>query len=229
MRVRVAYTLDRMERSLRHLLGGGEAIGRDALALQQLAPLTRNYMPWSTFAMRPRAITTVLNDVILNHRRHVVECGGGLSTVYLARLLQEQDAGHVTTIDHDRGWLDTLTGMLGPDLRERVTLVHAPLEASQFEGHGSDWYSSGALEEIVGGIDLLVVDGPPAHDLPLARYPAVPFFWPRLAPDCTIVCDDIRRRGEQMVVGRWEREKGLTFDRLYRDGGIAVTRSTYMR
>ena len=226
---RYAYTLGRIARSVRHLLGGGAAIERDVLAMAQLAPLTDGYLPWSTFAMRPQAITAVLNDVVLGQRRHIVECGGGLSTVYIARLLEHHDVGHVTTIDHDRAWLEALERMLGPSLTRRVRLVYAPLERSPLELGAEDWYSTAALDTIDSGIDLLVVDGPPAHDRPLARYPAVPYFWPRLAPGCTIVCDDIRRRGEREVISRWESEKGLSFDRLYRDGGIAITRARFMR
>ena len=64
-------------------------------------------------------------------------------------------------------------------------------------------------------IDLLVVDGPPAHAAShgLARYPALPLLADRLAPGGTVVPDDAERPGQQEVLRRWERETGLGFDR----------------
>ena len=75
-------------------------------------------------------------------------------------------------------------------------------------------------------IDLLLVDGPPAYAAghELARYPALPVLYDRLAPGATVVLDDVERAGEQEVLRRWERETGLDFDRRAADAGVAVAR-----
>ena len=97
---------------------------------------------------------------------------------------------------------------------------------------GLRWYDEAALadglrEALQGDpIDLLVVDGPPAHAVGhgLARYPALPALEDRLAPGATVVLDDAERPGEQEVLRRWERETGLSFDSGAERGGVAVAR-----
>jgi len=45
--------------------------------------------------MRPSAVVSLLNDVMnVNRRRSVVGCGAGVSTMYLARVLETVD-GHL--------------------------------------------------------------------------------------------------------------------------------------
>ena len=63
--------------------------------MQILAPLTTAYQPWSIFAIRPSGLVKVLNEIVINRRRCIVECGGGISTVYIAKLLQQQGQGHL--------------------------------------------------------------------------------------------------------------------------------------
>ena len=46
----------------------------DILALQYLGPLSQVYLPWSKSAMRPSAITGILNEIIVNNRLCVVVC-----------------------------------------------------------------------------------------------------------------------------------------------------------
>jgi hypothetical protein len=201
---------------------------RDMLAIQVLAPLSSNYLPWSQAAMRPSAIVAVLNDIIINNRTHVVECGGGISTFYIARLLRER-GGHIHTIEHDAGWAGILQQALEAEgLGDYATVIFAPLARSSHSLDGNQWYAEDKLRCLVEsrGIDLLVVDGPPAYgqELRYARYPAVPFFKSALADDYTVVLDDINRQGEQEILQRWEQKLGITFDRRFVDGTIGVGR-----
>jgi predicted O-methyltransferase YrrM len=204
---------------------------KDLLAMHALSALSQSYLPWSHGAMRPSAVLTVLNDVMVNGRRRVVELGGGVSTFYLARMLR-RTGGRLVTVEHDEDWV----GLLDKQLREEgladvVTVIHAPLapSAHAWSGDSGGWYDEDRLAEVraAGDIDLLLVDGPPAvppasrH----ARYPALPFFAEALAVDHTVVLDDIDRRGEQEIVRRWQAEHGLAFDRRFIHGTIAIGRS----
>ncbi|NOX50787.1 MAG: class I SAM-dependent methyltransferase, partial [Gammaproteobacteria bacterium] len=76
----------------------------DGKALQQLNPLIEGYMPWSGSAMRPCALVAVLNDIIVNRRKCIVECGGGISTIFIGRLLNRTSDAHLYTIEHDKEW-----------------------------------------------------------------------------------------------------------------------------
>ena len=109
-----------------------------------------------------------------------------------------------------------------------VVVVEAPLLEHPAADERLGWYDEAAvaagLDMAFGGepIDLLIVDGPPAFAAGhgTSRYPALPVLRKRLAPGATVVLDDIERPGEQVVLERWEREFGLTFDR--RLAGVAM-------
>src|SRR5690348_12241875 len=133
---------------------------RDMLAIQALAPLSPSYLPWSQAAMRPSAVVAVLNDIVINNRSHVVECGGGVSTFYIARLLRER-GGHLYTIEHDADWARLLEQSLQAEgLGDHANVVFAPLARSSHSLEDTPWYSEEKLSCVVNSpIDLLVVDG----------------------------------------------------------------------
>jgi predicted O-methyltransferase YrrM len=202
----------------------------DTHALTALAPLAHRYVPWNAYALRPAALVAVLNDVVANRRTHVVECGGGVSTVFIARLLAER-GGRLQTIEDDERWAAALAQQLAAEgLDQHAGVIHAPLEptAAGWPGEAARWYRTAELDAaITDPIDLLLVDGPAAYARPTqhARYPAVPYFRRLLASDSTVVLDDVFRRGERDVLDRWEREFELQFERRYLRGRIAIARS----
>lgn len=177
--------------------------------------------------MRPSGVVTLLNDIVINNRKRIVECGGGVSTLYMARLLTSR-GGHLFTIEEDRHWSEMLGAMLDEQgLHDQVSIIVAPMAPTELGLDGNGWYSQSMLEPLLHGppIELLVVDGPQATErrTRMARYPAMPFFAPNLSPECTVVLDDIGRRGEQDVILRWEQEHGRRFSRRFFRGGIAIS------
>jgi predicted O-methyltransferase YrrM len=205
--------------------------GKDSLAMLALGPLSQAYLPWSGYAMRPSGVVKILNEMVINQRSTVVECGAGLTTVYIASLLRQRGVGHLSTIEHDAAWLDVVRGLLvQAGLESYVTLIHAPLVGCELSLDGADWYDRAAIAAAIGDreIDLLVVDGPPAYDAArqFARYPAAVYFQPNFAGDFAIVLDDIDRVGEQRILAEWERLiPGLEVKRLELDGGVAICSS----
>jgi predicted O-methyltransferase YrrM len=206
-------------RRVLELLWAAAASAQDATALQALSKLPGPYTPWTTIAMRPSGVATLVNEAMLNGRRQIVECGPGVSTIFLARLLR-QEGGHLYTIEEDGRWAERVSGWLAREgTAENITVIHAPLVED-------GWYAHEPLETIPGGIDLLVVDGPKAFapESTLARYPALPFFAPKLTTDATVILDDIDRGGERQVVARWESEFGRHFEMRYPYDNLAVSR-----
>jgi predicted O-methyltransferase YrrM len=181
-----------------------DASAHDALALQELAPLGGEALPWTEFSMRPAVIAAIVSDIIIHERRSIFECGSGNSTVFVARLLARVGTGHIVSFEHDERWA-ALTGRLlaREGLEGVATVVRAPLS--------DGWYGLRPLE--AGSVDLLIVDGPPSRVEASGqdRYPALPFFYDSLAPGATILLDDAQRPGEQAVLARWENDYGLTF------------------
>src|SRR3954454_2746330 len=135
---------------------------KDVLAMQALAPLSSGYLPWSQAAMRPSGLVAVLNDIVINNRSSVVECGGGVSTFYIARLLKSR-GGHIYSIENDETWANLLQKSLDDEgLHEQATVVYAPLAKTQYSWDGAQWYDEKKLAPIIAGpkVDLLLVDGP---------------------------------------------------------------------
>ncbi|MDT4907325.1 MAG: hypothetical protein QOI69_566 [Pseudonocardiales bacterium] len=159
--------------------------------------------------MRPAGLVLVCNDIVQRGRTRIVECGSGISTVILARLLRERgDGATITSLEHDAGWAALVTDMLRREsLGDVAQVVHAPLEGDPA------WYARSALAETPDHVDLLVVDGPPAHAAGhgLRRAPALGAFAPRLTRTATVVLDDVNRPGEREVLTGWESETAWRF------------------
>ncbi len=202
----------------------------DTLALQILAPLSTTYQPWNPSALRPSALVKILNEIMLNRRSCIVECGGGISTIYIAKVLKQQRNGHLYTLEDNLDWIEILKPLLEEQgLSEYVTIVPAPLVTCQWALDNNLWYDLSLFRSHVeaGTIDLLIVDGPPAHDRPrrFSRYPALPALRDFFAPNLTIVLDDINRSSEAEIVVKWANEFGLTFEKYLYDGDIAIART----
>jgi hypothetical protein len=178
-------------------------IEADLHAWQILAPLlTRDpYLPWTSGSMRPAALVTVCNAVVHGRRTRIVECGSGMSTVVLARLLRERGEGGLVALEHDKHWAALVEEQLrSEDLSDIARVHYAPL------GNDPPWYDLHDSDRLPDEVDLLIVDGPPAFDPghETRRAPALPWFADRLVPGATVILDDIDRDGEREVLSRWE-------------------------
>src|ERR1043165_4923323 len=148
-----------IHRILNKYLLDGMRDRKDMLAMQALGPLSLTYLPWSQAAMRPSGLVAVLNDIVINRRSHIVECGSGISTFYIARLLKER-GGHLHTIEHDADWARILDQALQAEgWGAFASVVFAPLAESSCSLDGSFWYAKDKLRCLASGshIDLLVV------------------------------------------------------------------------
>lgn len=192
----------------------------DLHAWHVLRPLldVGGYLPWSTGAMRPAGLVVVCNEIVSAGRTRVVECGGGASTVLLARLLRERGAGSLVAVEHDAAWAELVRDLLRREaLDDLARVVHAPLEGDP------PWYAPAALDALPAEVDLLVVDGPPAYATgeEHRRAPALAFFEARLVHGATVVLDDLQRPGERDVLARWEAQTRWGF-RVEEAAGVAV-------
>jgi len=198
----------------------GPRQAEDLHAWHVLRPLldAGGYLPWSSGAMRAAGLVVVCNEVLHGARTRVVECGSGASTVVLARLLRERGSGSVVAIEHDMAWATLIGDLLRREKLDKIArVICAPLEGEP------PWYAPAALDALPAEVDLLVVDGPPAHSPGEGRRraPALAFFEPRLVPGATVVLDDLQRSGEREVLARWEAETSWRF-RIDEAADVAV-------
>jgi predicted O-methyltransferase YrrM len=169
---------------------------------------------WSAGAMTPAGLAAVCTEVTGRHRRRIVECGSGFSTLVLARLLHTH-GGRLVSLEHDQTWATRVhTNLAAQGLDDVAQVTLAPLEAHPLARDGLPWYTHRALRSLPPSIDLLLVDGPPAFEpqLALSRYPALPALAERLTPDATVVLDDIDRPGELRTLQAWERDHDFRFE-----------------
>ena len=194
----------------------------DLRALELLRPLLPStYLPWTEASIRPAALAAICNDVVIRRRRTVVELGSGITTLVLGRLLGEL-GGRLVTVEHDDTWLAVVGDLLtATAVTDAVELHHAPLV--------DGWYDRAVLGRALAAagapVDLLLVDGPPAWraGTEMARLPAADVFAPHLAPDATVVLDDLHRPGEQEIMRRWARDHGWPLtDRTAEGIAVAV-------
>ena len=163
--------------------------------------LQGGYLPWTTGSMRPAGLVMACNEIVHGARTRIVECGAGVSTVLLARLLRERGAGSLVSIEHDCHWAAVVQGQLRREgLDTTATVIHSPLQGDP------PWYELDRLDAVPEDVDLLVVDGPPACDPGhgTRRAPALPWFDGRLVPGASVLLDDIDRPGERQVIADWE-------------------------
>ena len=150
------------------------------------------------------ALEVVLAE--LEGRRVVVECGCGRSTVVIARALRELGDGEVHSLEHNPAWAQLCRAQLAAEgLMGIASVIEAPLGPHPLAQPGCGWYAEWAIRQLPdSGIELLLVDGPPAgdQDIERSRYPALPALAERLAEGAVVVLDDAVRAGERWVLGR---------------------------
>ncbi|RJQ77439.1 class I SAM-dependent methyltransferase [Pseudonocardiaceae bacterium YIM PH 21723] len=186
-----------------------------------MAPLMTQYLPFPPDSMRAAGMAAVLDEVLLGERSVLLQCGGGASTILLARLLARRGFGKVLAIEHDqRTAAFVFTQLRRENLGAVAKVVHGPLVTRPDAFDGLPWYDLDVVFQHVseyikdnGLIDLLVVDGPLGGEpgMELVRYPALPVLRDALSPGATVVLDDIDRPGELRVLSRWASEFQLAF------------------
>lgn len=171
----------------------------ERLGLRHGLPYVRNWSAGADF------LTLLVDHVLAQRPRTIVECGSGLSTLMLARCCDMNGLGRVFSLEqapeHAARCRAELTryGLSG-----RATVLDAPLRPYTLGEERYTWYDIAGLPETA--IELLVIDGPPGRLAALARYPALPLLLDRLALTCVIYLDDAARADEQTILGRWRAE-----------------------
>ena len=178
--------------------------------LQALATLERKLAlaqplpPLRGWAGSPDFLLVVANEIERRKPKIILECSSGASTLVCARMLQLQGHGHVYSLEHDAAYAAANEQTIAQHgLAQFATIVRAPLKVADSP---TPWYASEMIPRGIGGVDLLVVDGPPSPVGPLARYPAMPKLVGLLSPHAAVIVDDAGRDDERAMLERWRQE-----------------------
>jgi len=178
--------------------------------------------PLGDWAIDPLMAVLLVNSVIDRQPSLIVECGGGSSTVVAAAALRRYvPAGRVLALEADGDYAQVARRHVARQgLQDIAEVRHAPL----VHGAHGEWYDIEGFEDVSGPIDLLMVDGPStAGGGPLARSPALPAMYDRLATDAWILVDDAFRDGEQEMLRGWhDLAPDITWDMHWTQCGAAL-------
>lgn len=212
-------------RILHYLLGFDPlSFKEDTLATYDLTVLSRDlkcYYPNTSNSMSLANLKIILNDIVINQRKSIVELGSGLSSVYIASLIKRNKINATfVSIEENESWATIVRNYLEIEgLSEICKVIHAPIEIND----SIKWYNLDSIEgvkEYMGKIDCLIIDAPAAYlkGNEKIRGGAVPNFKEILSENFAIFLDDSHRQGEQSVLEDWYTEHGLKFNTFNRIG-----------
>ena len=183
--------------------------------------------PMRDHSASPDFLRHAVSLVLSRKPATVMELGSGASTIVIAYCLKRLGSGRIVSVDHEARFAGITAGLIEEHgLQDFATVLHLPLSPVMIEGREYLWYSMNDFE-LKAPIDCLVIDGPPYHVHPLARYPAIPLLLDRLAPEAAILLDDALRPEEKRIARMWQSEfPEFTFAKLEAEkGALLVTRS----
>lgn len=123
--------------------------------------------PWLT----PAAIKVL--KATLTREMRGLEFGSGRSTAWFAGRL-----GHLTSVEHDRGWYEKVSARLKQNVNQQVTYLLREKDASVYPAAAGNFAD--------GSLDFLLVDGVLRGQCALAGLP-------KLKPGGLLVVDDAHR------------------------------------
>ncbi len=174
------------------------------------------------FAASPDMLFQVLALIDKHHPKVIVELGSGSSTRLISSYLESKnmDCAFIS-VEHDETYLELTAADANV---QKVQLCHCPLAPFRHEGVTYSWYDVTDLK-LPGSIDMLIVDGPPDHLNPLARFPAYPAFRDRLSDQAIIVMDDADRQDEEAIIQKWMEMGSFERIKLPAEKGLTVLKS----
>jgi len=161
-------------------------------------PPTRGWAGSADFLLK------LVELVITESPKYIVELGSGVSSVVLGAATKKFSQGKVDSFDHKQSFTIKSNRFLEiNELSDIVKVKYSPLMIHNFDGTEWQWYDESVIKNIENGIDLLIVDGPPRFLQEKSRYLALPMLFDKLSTNSTIVLDDANRENEKQVVEDW--------------------------
>lgn len=226
--------INRIKKKLKHFIDVRIRLIKDQQRLNEQITFNYNqisqlfkeesFIPFSAWAISPSTILHVLNDIIINKRKNIIEFGAGASTFFIAKLIKTLKCESTFySIESDKNWACELERQLKIyNLEDYVTIIYAPLvkvsEALLFKDQ-KKWYDLEVLKNSLKSnteFDLIIVDGPYGGSTPFARYSAVPFLIDNLGKNYSVFLDDINRTEERLIAVEWGQMLNCNFKYIER-------------
>ncbi|RLD60936.1 MAG: hypothetical protein DRI95_14815 [Bacteroidetes bacterium] len=187
---------------------------QEQMAYQQLQRLSFNhaFLPVTVMSMSFTATLHILNEIVINEKKSIIEFGSGISTVYIAKLLKELDCNcNFYSVDTSKEWIDKMKQILEKEsLLDKVIFIEAGIKDIPNSLRYKDqtkWYDIDLINKGLKNapdFDLVIVDGPNGWTCPYARNSAIPFLKGRTTDSVTIFLDDTKRPSEKEILINWK-------------------------
>jgi len=187
------------------------------------------YFATTTSSLRFHTLAVILNDIIINQRKSIIEFGSGVSTLAISNLIKKNNLKcSFVSIEDNKEWFDYINSFLSRnDLQKDVKIIYAPLENNDLVLEDNLWYSMQALNNGISKeskFSLAIIDGPAAWKpkIRLSRYPAIPYLINFLAEEYSIYLDDTNRKGEKEVFSLWHQKYNLKFEQINDTSAVCI-------
>lgn len=179
----------------------------------------------TSWAATPELAVAIYEIIKTEQPENIVELGSGISSLICAYAMEANDKGALYSLDHDPEYGQKTKTMLAEhQIDQRVSVSYAPLKSQTIDGRNCTWYDCSDAE-YPESIDLLIVDGPPYETQRKVRYPALPYFMPRLSSTATIIIHDAFRDDESEIVSEWLHQyPEFVKETIYSEKGIVILR-----
>jgi hypothetical protein len=133
-------------------------------------------IPYNSMSISPRAMMVIINHILINDIKTIVEFGSGISTIFLNNLSKKNNLSlNITSVDHDGSWQKKIKEKYN---LEQVKFIHAPQKGViKFKGSDFIWYEQTAMGGIdKSAVDFVIIDGPIGEKSLYERAGAFEFF-----------------------------------------------------
>lgn len=133
-------------------------------------------LPYNAWSISPQGMMMIINHILVNDVRYIVEFGTGISTVFLNNLSVRNKLDlKIISVDHDAKWQDTVRNKYGASNVEYIcAALNSPMT---FKGHSFSWFDTQTLKTIgLKETDLVIVDAPIGNGSVYERAGAFEFY-----------------------------------------------------
>lgn len=179
---------------------------KDLGALSLLSDhLPDQYFAWTQKSIKPHSLLAVVNDMVVNQRKTIVEFGMGISTIVISNIIKKNNLEtQLISFEHDENWIKIVNSYVSGGNQS----YHLPLNDPPPFSYNAD-KTTEILKNI--SIDSVLVDGPPAYNWirRRSRRSVIDIVKPFLNQEkFCIFLDDVNRPSEYKSVKLWSRDLG---------------------
>lgn len=187
------------------------------------------YFAITNSSLRFHTLAVILNDILINNRRQIIEFGSGISTLAIANLIKKNKLEcNFISVEDNEEWFQYLKSFLTRnDLQKYVNIIFAPLKKNSLALENNLWYSDEVLQNNISSdfkFSLAIIDGPAAWKpkIRLSRYPAVPYLVNILSEESSIYLDDTNRKGEKEIMSLWNIKYKIKFEPINDTSAVSI-------